>query len=167
MRNFLALLGALLLAIIFAAPRRIGRLVVGVFLIVAFVPLAFAADGASLPLSSFLDPIMAVLGSLVAALIAAFVAWLWGMLSRQFGVNLDAKYREALQTALQNAAGLALQKLRTAASGVQVPLSRPEIAEAVGYVLKSVPDAIEHFGLDEDAIGEKILAKIGLAKSGS
>lgn len=137
--------------------------------IVAFLSMLFAtsvahaADDASRPLSVFLDPLMPIIGSLVAALIVAFVGWLWAALSRHFGVNIDAKYRDALQVALQNAAGLLLARAAKAAGGVQVPLGRPEIGEGVDYVLKSAPKAIEHFDLSPDDIGEKILAKIGLA----
>ncbi|CZT33010.1 hypothetical protein [Rhizobium sp. 9140] len=55
------------------------------------------------------------------------------MAKRWFGINIEAKHRDALQSALANGARLLLQPGGT-------------LDDAVDYVLRSVPDALKRFG---------------------
>lgn len=67
---------------------------------------------------------------------------------QKLGVDIDAKNREALQSALQNAAMVAVSRAGT--------LPTFPTAIAVDYVKSSVPGAIKRFDLDQQKI-EKLL----------
>jgi hypothetical protein len=81
--------------------------------------------------------------------VAALVQWF-----RKLGIDIEAKHRDALQTALQSAAMLALA--RGTGQGASYA--------AIEYVRNSVPDAVAKFGLDDQRIEELLLPKITEAK---
>ncbi len=94
-----------------------------------------------------LAPVLSVLvGIFVTAGIPAVFQWM-----KKLGLDVEARHRDALQSALQNAAMLALAR-----AGVKgaIPF------EAVEYVRQSVPDAVRKFGLDDQKIIELIQPKV-------
>jgi hypothetical protein len=94
--------------------------------------------------------------------IAAFaiVGLLAELARRKFNLSIEESHRNALQTAITNAAGLALNKLGNSLQGKKVEIGSPIIAEAVNYVAKSAPDAMAKFGLSPEDLREKVVAKI-------
>ena len=90
------------------------------------------------------------LGVLLTILVPAGIAALVRVFQKA-GIEIEAKHREALQSALSAAAALALA--RAGAKGVV-----PSIA--VNYVKDSVPDAVAKFGLDDNRIRELIVPKV-------
>lgn len=99
-------------------------------------------------------PVLSVLvGILVTAGIPAVFQWM-----KKLGLDVEARHRDALQSALQSAAMLALAR-----AGVKggVPF------EAVEYVRQSVPDAVRKFGLDDQKIVELIQPKVIAAEVGA
>lgn len=97
-----------------------------------------------------LEIIGPTLGILVAILVPFAVATLVKVFQKA-GIEIEAKHREALQSALQSAAALALA--RAGAKGAIPTL-------AVDYVKNSVPDAVAQFGLDDNRIRELIAPKL-------
>ena len=100
------------------------------------------------------SPVLSVLvGIIVTAGVPAIFQWL-----RKLGLDIEARHRDALQSALQNAAMLALAR-----AGVKgaIPF------EAVEYVRQSVPDAVRKFGLDDQKIIELIQPKVIAAEVGA
>lgn len=99
----------------------------------------------------------ALLPQLASAAIAVVVPVIVATAVKYFqklGIDIEAKNREALQSALENAAAIALahSKGKTVAAA-----STPSITDtAVDYVKSSVPDAVKKFGLDRNKI-EKLL----------
>lgn len=82
----------------------------------------------------------------VAALVKLFQKW---------GLDIEAQHRDALQSALHNAAMIAVGKMTgmvdpTKPLGNQ--LAAVPVNMAVDYVQKSVPDAVGKFGLDQNRI---------------
>lgn len=99
-------------------------------------------------------PVLSVLvGILVTAGIPAVFRWM-----NKLGLDVEARHRDALQSALQSAAMLALAR-----AGVKgaIPF------EAVEYVRQSVPDAVHKFGLDDQKIIELIRPKVIAAEVGA
>ena len=66
-------------------------------------------------------------------LIVGLLAVISTMAHRWFGISIEGKHRDALQSALANGARLLLQPGGT-------------IDDAIEYVLQSVPDALKRFG---------------------
>jgi hypothetical protein len=74
-----------------------------------------------------------LLPQLLNFLIVGLLAMISAIAHRWFGISVEGKHREALQSALANGARLLLQPGGT-------------IEEAIDYVLRSVPDALKRFG---------------------
>lgn len=91
---------------------------------------------------------------------AAVVGLICELVRRKLNLSISAEHRDALQRALTNAAGLALNSLGNKLDGKTVNVKSPEVAQAVNYVAKAAPDALAHFGLTPQALEEKIVAKI-------
>lgn len=131
-----------------------------------FVPAsAFAqSEIAAESIYAIVQPYLLVIVSVMAT---AIVGWLAELLRRKFSLDIEASHREALQTALTNGAGLLLGKLGGALAGRKLDLKSIVLAEAVNYVLRSVPDAVRHFGVTPEAIAEKLEAKLSQMKPGN
>lgn len=88
----------------------------------------------------------------VAAGVLSLGAWAAAVFQKKTGVEIDARMREAFQTALGNAAGLLLNKDEATVRNMSA---------AVNYVANSAPDAVKYFGLDDNDIATRVDAKIG------
>jgi hypothetical protein len=99
-----------------------------------------------------IQPIMPSLLGIVITLIVAQVA----VAARKlFKIDIEARHREALHTALETAAQLALDRKLTAQSAINL---------IIGYVQQSVPDAIKALKPNETVLEN--LARAKLAKAG-
>jgi hypothetical protein len=106
-----------------------------------------------------------VLG-LAALVITPVVTWVSVYIQRRTGLEIEQKHRDALQTALANAAALLWQKLR--AKSNKASPTAAEIADSVRYVRQGAGDALEHFEMAENTpkIQEMILAQLGKMAAG-
>lgn len=118
----------------------------------------------SIALGGIYEALAPYLIAVVSTLAAAIVGVLADLLRRKFGLQIEAQHRDALQTALTNAAGLVIAKGGDALKGKTIDISNPLVAAGVNYVRDAVPDAVSKFGLTPEALAEKIAAKIGAAK---
>ncbi|MFB2553355.1 hypothetical protein [Ensifer soli] len=94
-----------------------------------------------------LAQIMQVLPDLIDLLISVILGVALLYWRRWTGIEIEAKRREALQSALSNAAKLLL-------------LDDGDMDDAVFYVRRSVPDALAYFGLDDEDIETYLAPKI-------
>ncbi len=115
-------------------------------------------------LQFFIQFILPAFGTVLTAL----VGWLVWVIKQKTGIQIDAQYRDAFQKALEQAAGGLLNSLGDRVGKTTISVGNPGMAQAINYVLKSAPDAVAKFGLDNkrDEIAEKIAAKIGVLTAG-
>lgn len=142
--TLLRILGALLFAIVLAPL------------------LVLPAAAQSLDVQTILDVARPWLVEMAGALAALVVAWIANVLRQRLNLDIEARHREALQTALTNAVGLAIVKVDTMAGGAKLDLRNAVLAEAVSYVLKGAPDALRYFGVTPERVREMVLAKAGV-----
>lgn len=121
---------------------------------------AFAQDTTGISADSILDIVQPYIAEIVSILIAAIVAFVARQVQKYTGIQIEAKHREALQSALENAARIVLGNLEAKAKGSSVSLGSAYLDAGVKYVLKSVPDAVSYFGLSPERIGELIRPKL-------
>jgi hypothetical protein len=95
-----------------------------------------------------------------SVLVAAIVAWLSAKVKTLVGIQIEAKHREALQSALQNGINYGMSKAGGWVSAKDYDLKNKALAEGINYVLSSVPDAIKFFGLTPAKLGKLIEAKL-------
>ncbi len=124
----------------------------------ATINLGDAYNAIAMPI---LTAIASAAGLVITAAAGYAVAWLRNKTGLQ-ALELDAHHRDALQTAITNAAGLALNQLGNNLSKKTVDIANPAVGAAVQYVVKSAPEALDHFGINKRTteIAEKIVAKI-------
>jgi hypothetical protein len=100
----------------------------------------------------------------VSAAIGAVVMGAIGIVSARFyswaGISIEARDREALHSAIMTGVNGALGKISGLIGGRAVDVHSTVLAEALRYVLASVPDAVRRFGLGEDRLREMIAAKL-------
>lgn len=131
-------------------------LAAAIIVLIVFATYAFAGDGGS-PVSVFLVSLKPFVAEIVGLAIAAALAWLVKRFRDWTGMEIEARHREALQSALENAARLAIDK---AVPGDAASVSKAILTHGVGYVERSVPDAVRHFDLSPDRIGELLRPKL-------
>lgn len=121
--------------------------------------------------SVFLPIVAPIIGTLAMVV----VGWLAALASKLFGLKIEGQHRDALQTAIENAAGLALQKFGPAIRGASIRVNNPAITAAADYIIDAVPDALRYFGILPKAdattaqmadaravLAEKVIAKVGV-----
>ncbi len=133
-------------------------------LFVAAFPTAVSAAG-TVDISPIYSAVDQGILTLAAGLIMAFFAWLSFWLQRIFHVDMDAKMRDALNTALQNGVMAGMHSLQAWQSvhkdiAVQGAVTR----WAAQYAIDHVPDAVDHFGLSPEDLVTKALAFIPTPK---
>lgn len=130
-----------------------------VFLGAVYAVTAFAADG-SIPITSFIDPFRPYVMEVASIAIAGLVGWAARRVHQLTGLNIEARHREALQSALENGARLVIERIGRSAAGKSVPVGNAILEDGVEYVLRSVPDAVRFFGLTPQRLGELLRPKL-------
>ncbi|MGW9333436.1 hypothetical protein [Bosea sp. NPDC055594] len=124
-------------------------------LALACVVLVLAALSAEAQTAAADEGLLTIFRPLLTELVILFVLGLAGWLGRSIIVRLkldiEAKHRDAFQTALTNAAGIYL------ATG--------DMRRAVTYLAGAATDALKAFRLDEIALPEKVEAKAGVLQA--
>lgn len=126
---------------------------------------AFASEAADtyISLGGLIDSIRPIILELAGVIVAALIGYVSVTLNRALGINIEAKHRDALQSALVNGIGAGIAKLRAPADNIGVDVKSEVIADGIRYVKGSVPDAIRFFGLTDERLRDLIEAKLGLA----
>lgn len=121
---------------------------------------ALAGTEEAVSAGGFFSVLLPYLVEVAAIFISIVVGWLVAKISKLTGLQIEAKHREALQTALQNAANYGLNSLGAKADRITFKVQNELIATALNYIQKSSPDAIAYFGLSPVRLREMILSKI-------
>lgn len=128
---------------------------------------AFAAGAEALPagyevdVRAALDALLTLVFTILSGIAAAILTGLIAVAKKKFGIEIDAKVRGYLEMAILNGINLAEQRTRALAADVHpVKVKHEIIAYAATYVMRRVPDAIQHFKLDAHDIQEMIEARL-------
>lgn len=132
------------------------------FFTVAAVAQTVTPPSTVVNLGDLIAPWLEYLVGIVVVLIGALVTWITTMIKAKTGYDIEAHHREALQTALTNAAGLVIQRGAELAAGVNIDVKNPAIRDAILYVNQAAPDAVKYFGITRESIAEKLNAKLGV-----
>jgi len=107
------------------------------------------------PLWGIVEPQLVQLFALVTMGVITWATVTVGaLIKKKTGVDIttgllaqEASHRDALQTALTNAAGAVLQKVGTQIDVTTLDVKSPAVVAAANAVVEAVPDAMERFGL--------------------
>jgi len=111
------------------------------------------------------SPLVDGAATLASAVLAACAPIVVLKISRMLTLNLDQTHRAAVTTALDTALGLGLKIAQEAGDArlSNVNIRSAALATMVGYVKETVPAAVGHFGLTDDAIAQKAAARLASA----
>lgn len=108
-----------------------------------------------------------VLAYVIPILVTFILGWLAVLYAKLTGKNLDAKNRDALQSALENGIRFAIQQLLDGKLSPQgtVPADKKAavMATAKSYVASSVPDAVKHFNLTHGELDTLLVPHLPLS----
>nr|WP_321482865.1 hypothetical protein [uncultured Cohaesibacter sp.] len=124
--------------------------------------LALAADGQTYAIDTgpLISAAMPFFEAVLMAVATAATAWLSRKAHQYFGVQIEARHREALNEVIQSRLK---QILAYAASGRrQTFYTRNEVLALVSnYVITKAPDAVKYFGLDDESIRAMVMGRLG------
>lgn len=112
--------------------------------------------------SELLAPWMPILMTAFMGIVLAILEAIRQWIKKKTGVEIETSHMLVLQKAIENGAGLALNKLKNHAKTVTIDTRSDAVRQAVEYVNQSAADAVSNFGLTPEQIAEKIIAKMGV-----
>lgn len=112
-------------------------------------------------ISATLQPIIV---ETLLALILAAIAWLGRYLPAKMRIEIEAKHRLALHSALSTGTAYALDALEAAIrANPAIAVGDATIAKVIGYVEKSVPDALKNLNPGPGMLHRMAQAKLAEA----
>ncbi|MFC5393037.1 hypothetical protein [Bosea vestrisii] len=131
--------------------------------VVAPVPIAVAVaqeQSTRVDLAPAAIGVLGYVSVVIGAVVATGLSFLGARLYAWTGINIEARHREALHSAIMTGVNAALGKVADLIGGRAIDVRSTAVAEALRYVGASVPDAIRYFGLTQDRLSDMIAAKL-------
>jgi hypothetical protein len=118
---------------------------------------AVGADPTLVTEPTFVQQLVLALVPVIGLVITTLIGIGLALLKQKTGIDIEARHREALQSALLNGVLYALQK----AGWMQGDDTAKLLPLARSYVLGSVPDALKSFGIDAaTSVGQAALDRL-------
>ena len=134
----------------------------GALLLVCLPSLALAQADTRLGAEGLYDLISPYIFMLVSAAVVGLLTWLTNIIKQWTGIQIEARHREALHSAMMTGVAAALARGRIKASEVTVDVKSQIVKEAVGWAYRSVPYALNALGASPEALAELAISKITL-----
>ena len=123
---------------------------------------ASPALAASVDFGWVVDLAAPYLETLLVGLAAALFGWLAARLGRWIGLEIEREQAEALHAAIARGVRQAITMVRQEVRPhAQIDIESRLIAETAIYLEKLMPDALNHFGLTDEALDRLIRAYLG------
>lgn len=127
-----------------------------------FLMTPLPANAAEIDFTSLVDVGRDFVMSAATAIAVALAGFIAMKMRQWFGIELDAKYRVALHDAIDRGMGSAIAiAFDKVEDGATVEVDSEVKANVANYVTRNTPDALKHFGLTPDRLGDIISAKFG------
>jgi hypothetical protein len=126
---------------------------------------AMAQESTQVAVGGLYATIRPYLADLIGLAAVAVIGVLAKLIKDKFGIDIEARHREALHSAAVSGINVALSKLDDKAGSITIDVKNKLIADALNYAIKAAPDAIKHFGLDaqRDKLKAIIESKLQIA----
>lgn len=119
-------------------------------------------DGATIVnLSTTSDMVLNYVLIIVVTVLGVGVGWIIKRGEAALGIQIEAKHREALQTATSNGAAMILTELFQSRQPMTVDVKSVHLKRSIDYVMnRAAPDAVKHFGLTPETVADQVEAKL-------
>lgn len=108
-----------------------------------------------------------IVAALIPVIVTALLTWAAVLYSRITGKELEAKHRQALQSALENGVKWAIQQILdgklTKDGTIPANAKAQVVAKAQEYVTTSVPDAVAKFKISQPTMTKLVEAKLPIS----
>ena len=98
-----------------------------------------------------------IMVTVIAGVSTAFLAWVSYWLKAKFGIDIESKHREALQSFINRQASALLAMGAVKLEGVKLDVKSEAVASLARMAFTAIPDAMKYFGLSPDVIGQMIV----------
>jgi hypothetical protein len=98
-----------------------------------------------------------IINAAVTAALAALVGWVAIVIKNKFGIDIEARHREALTEFLQRQASGLVAMGAVRLEGVKIEVKNEAVAAAANAALGAIPDALKFFGLTPAKIQDMII----------
>lgn len=105
---------------------------------------------------AFSDVLKPYIDAAVSAAILALISWVALVVKKKFNVDIDAQNRDALIKFAQRQAASLVADGAVKLNGVKVEVRNQDLARAANNALASIPDALKHFDIPPDKVGQKV-----------
>jgi hypothetical protein len=128
-----------------------------------------APSETTINVGQLLAPWLQALVAAVITVIMALFGWITAVINKRAGLEgnaaimqIEAHFRELLETAMTNAAGWVIMKAGPELDKMTFDVKSPLIVQAVMTINNLAGTAVTRFGLTPDDLAKKIIAKIGV-----
>lgn len=123
---------------------------------------AFAQDA---PTSSvnILAPLLNELIGLAVVAVSGGVLWIFRWVAKVLKLQSDEQIRGVLYPIIEKGLDIGVMRIREMAGTVRIPQLKNELLnEAIAYIVKSAPDALDHFKISDTQLREMIEARLNV-----
>lgn len=135
-----------------------GLLVLGVVVASSAALAQTAAPNTTVEIGSGIaSQIRDIMVTVVAGVATAFLGWVSYWVKAKFGVDIEAKHREALQAFINRQATALLAMGAVKLEGVKIDVKSEAVAQVARMAFTAIPDAMKFFNLSPQIIGDMIV----------
>lgn len=98
--------------------------------------------------------------TILSGVVAAFLGWVSYWIKTKFGIDIEAKHRDALQAFITRQASSLIAQGAVKLEGVKVDVKSQPLADAARLALNAIPDALAYFNLTPSVIASMIVDMI-------
>lgn len=98
-----------------------------------------------------------IMVTVVAGVTTAFLAWVSYWVKQKFGIDIEARHREALTAFLNRQASALIAMGAVKLEGIKVDVKSEAVASLARMALTAVPDAMKFFNLTPQIVGDMIV----------
>jgi len=112
---------------------------------------------------ALIDKIVGYLIALTSALVPVLITMITLSFQKRTGIKVDEDLRASFQSALNNGAGLLIQRLgKEAAAMTNLDTANPNVKDAIALVKAGAGEAIDHWKIPPNEVIKRLEAKIGI-----
>ena len=128
----------------------------------ALVPVSAVAQETAVSLGGLHEVLAPYVFMAVSGAVVGLLTWATALFKKWTGIQIEARHREALHSAIMTGVSAALARSRTKAASVTVDVKTQAVKEAVEWAYRSVPDALKYLGASPEVLAELAASKITL-----
>lgn len=121
---------------------------------------AEVASTTTVNLGGLWDGVLPLIRAAVEAVIGALLGWMAIKIKTRTGLDIEAQHRAALHSAAVTGIDLALSRAGDLARRTDIDVRSAILAEAAGWVARSVPDALTYLNVTPEKVRDLVESKL-------